>query len=145
MNSKTSNQTKARLIVLSIFVIGFAAGALSMNLYQRSTSDAEKEKRRTERGQPQLRVTRIMTEKLNLTEDQQEKIKVILGETFEQYDAIRAEMLEPKMKEIRPRFEAARQQGRERIRALLTQEQLPKFEEMVEEQDRERAEGRRRR
>lgn len=138
MESRTSNQTKARLLVLAIFVIGFAAGALSMNLYQRTGSDPEK-RHKEGRGNPQVRVVKMMTERLSLTEEQAEKIKAILGETYEQYDAIRKE-IDPKIAEYKPRFEAARQQGRERMREVLTPEQLPKFEEMIRERDRQREE-----
>ncbi|HWP43967.1 MAG TPA: hypothetical protein VNO14_12065 [Blastocatellia bacterium] len=143
MDSKTSNRTKARLVVLSIFVIGFVAGALSMNLYNRASDDQNKDRRRGPRN-GQFRVVKIMTDKLGLTEDQQEKIKTILSETYEQYDAIREEM-RPEMEKYAPRFDAARQRGRERIREVLTPEQLPKFEEMVQEQDRQRAQERKKR
>ena len=34
MDSNTNSQTKARVIVVSVFVIGFVAGALALNLYQ---------------------------------------------------------------------------------------------------------------
>jgi Spy/CpxP family protein refolding chaperone len=141
MDSRTSNQTKARLLVLAVFVIGFAAGALSMNLYRSSGGPEKNGHVRTRGGNPPDHIVKKMTDRLNLTQEQQEKIKAILGETFEQYKAIREE-IDPK---IRPRFEAARQQGRERVRAVLTPEQLPKFEEMVQEQDRQRDDERKRR
>ena len=40
MDSNTNSQTKARVIVVSVFVIGFVAGALALNLYQRLTSSS---------------------------------------------------------------------------------------------------------
>jgi Spy/CpxP family protein refolding chaperone len=141
MDSRTSNQTKARLLVLAVFVIGFAAGALSMNLYQSTGGPEKNGPTRTRGGNPPDHIVKKMNERLNLTQEQQESIKTILSETFEQYNAIREE-INPK---IRPRFEAARQQGRDRMRAVLTPEQLPIFEEMVKEQDRQREEERKRR
>jgi len=141
MDSRTSNQTKARLLVLAVFVIGFAAGALSMNLYQSAGGPEKNGPTKVRWGNPPDHIVEKMKVKLNLTPEQQESIRTILSETFEQYNAIREE-INPK---IRPRFDAARQQGRERIRAVLTPEQLPIFEEMVKEQDRQREEERKRR
>jgi Spy/CpxP family protein refolding chaperone len=141
MDSRTSNQTKARLLVLAVFVIGFAAGALSMNLYQSAGGPEKNGHTKVRGGNPPDHIVKKMTERLNLTPEQQESIRTILSETFEQYNAIREE-INPK---IRPRFDAARQQGRDRMRAVLTPEQLPIFEEMVKEQDRQREEERKRR
>jgi hypothetical protein len=42
------------------------------------------------------------------------------------------------MKEFEPQFDAVRQQSRNEIRAVLNDKQLPEFEKMIEEQDRER-------
>ena len=58
----------------------------------------------------------------------------MLYETFSQYGEIRKEM-QPHMKTFESRFDAVRQRSRERIRALLTEQQLPKFNAWLEEQD----------
>lgn len=132
MQSSSPSQRKARLLVLAVFVIGFVAGVLSMNLYQRSSgpepyqSDVD--------TKPQDRIVRQMNQKLALTSEQQKAIGRILDETFDQYKEIRKEM-EPRIKDFKPRFDEERQKSRDRIRALLTPEQLPGFEEMVKEND----------
>src|ERR1043166_8588312 len=119
MESKTTSQTKARLIVVTVFVIGFAAGALSLNLYQSLTgSDRKKE---PTRGGTEFLLNR-MNQRVGLTGDQQDQIKKILDETSEKYRAIRQEM-DPAVKPFVPRFNAVRQESRDRIRALLTPEQ----------------------
>ena len=74
-----------------------------------------------------------MKEDVGLSSDQQEPLE-ILDETGKKYLEIRKD-IEPAMKPFEPRFEAVRQESRERIRSLLTDEQLPKFEEMVRKQD----------
>lgn len=135
MDRRSASQTKARLLVLAVFLIGVAAGALSMNLYQRTANPpAEAD---ADSIRPQDHILRKLKERLELSEDQQHRITAILDDTFNKYRELRQEM-EPQIKDYKPRFEAARQQGRERMRAVLTADQLPMFEEMVREQDRKR-------
>jgi len=138
MESKTSSQRKARFIVVTVFVIGFAAGALSLNLYQQMTSS---DKKGPQHG-PEFLIRRL-DEKVGLTTDQQGQIRQILDETNEKYREIRTE-LEPRIKDFEPRFNAVREQSRDRIRALLTPEQLPKYEKMIEERDKMREQERER-
>jgi ElaB/YqjD/DUF883 family membrane-anchored ribosome-binding protein len=132
MESKNS-QSKARLIVLSVFLVGFAAGALSLNLYQSLNPSS---KNRGPRGGTEFLIKR-MDEKVGLNSEQEEQIKKVLDETSEKYKELRRQM-EPQLKDFEPRFNAVRQESRERIRALLTQDQLPKYEQMVEEHDKMR-------
>lgn len=139
MESSTNSQSKARLIVVSVFVIGFAAGALSLNLYQRLTSSSDKG---GPRGGAEFLIKR-MNEEVGLATDQQEQIKKILDETGDKYREIRKEV-DPVLKPFEPRFNAVRQESRDRIRALLTPEQLPKYEEMVTKHDKMREQERER-
>jgi hypothetical protein len=80
-----------------------------------------------------------MDNKLDLSEEQKQEIKTILEETNQKYIEIRRD-LQPRVKEYEPRFDAVRQQSRERIRAVLKPNQLPKYEEMVQESNRRREE-----
>lgn len=134
METRNPNQTKARLIVIVVFVMGLAIGALSMNLYQRATTAGSDTSRGRNDRPPQERILQEMTERLKLSDNQQTQIKSILDNTFGQYRSIRQEM-EPKLKEFDPRFESARMKGREEIRKVLSHEQLPEFEAMVQELD----------
>lgn len=120
---------------MSVFVIGFVAGALSLNLYQQWMGPNSPERG----GDPSNRILKKMDDRLSLTSEQESQIRGILEDTFRKYKEIRGEM-EPRVKEFEPRFNEARQQGRDKMRAVLTAEQLPKFEEMVQEQDRAREE-----
>ena len=139
MESSTNSQSKARLIVVSVFVIGFAAGALSLNLYQRLNPSSKKD---GPRGGAEFLIKRMIQE-VGLASDQQEQIKKILDETGEKYREIRKEM-DPAIKNFEPRFNAVRQESRDRIRSLLTPEQLPKYEEMVTKHDKMREQERER-
>ena len=136
MESKSNSQSKARLIVLTVFIIGFAAGALSLNLYQRLTSSASPKPE----GRAGVLIQK-MNDRMDLTSDQQTQIKEILDRTAEKYFEIRVDM-EPRIKDFEPRFNAVRQKQRDEIRALLNEKQLPKFNEMVEEQDKIREQER---
>lgn len=137
MESRPNSQTKARFIVLSVFVIGFAAGALSLNLYQSLTGSSKKDPRR---GGAEFLIKR-MDEEVGLSTDQQDQIKKILDETTDKYREIRKEM-EPRIKDFEPKFNAVRQESRDRIRALLSPEQLPRYEEMVQKHDKMREQER---
>jgi Spy/CpxP family protein refolding chaperone len=139
MESNSNSQSKARLIVLSVFVIGFAAGALALNLYQSLNGSNKKDPRR---GGTEFLIGK-MNEEVGLTGDQQEKIRKILDETSEKYKQIRVE-IDPLVKPFEPRFNTVRQESRDRIRALLTPDQLPKYEEMVTKHDKMREQERER-
>jgi hypothetical protein len=142
MENKTNSHTKARLIVITVFVIGFAAGALSLNLYERLTSASNKEPDPRDRAGFYIKKMNDKM-KMNLTSDQQNRIRDIIDNTGKRYSEIRQKM-QPCVKDFVPQFDAVRQQGRDDIRAVLTESQLPKFEEMVGEQDRIRQEERER-
>lgn len=132
MASKTSSQAKARLLIAAVFIIGFAAGALSLNLYQKFTSAAPVDPR----DRSAVFIQR-MDEKVSLSEPQKKQVRQILDSTRDKYGDIRWKM-EPCTKDFNKEFDAVRQQSRNEIRAVLTEKQLPEFEKMVEEQDRER-------
>jgi hypothetical protein len=71
-----------------------------------------------------------LTKELSLTAEQQQKLSAELEETKRRYEAI----YDP----IRPQMEHVRQEGRARIRGLLTAEQLAKFEEYLRRLDERR-------
>ena len=130
MENKSATQTKARVIVVAVFVLGLVAGGLSMTLYQRITNASDTHAGRPRGAKPQDYVLEKMNNALNLTPDQQSSIREILKGTFEQYGDIK--------KDIEPRLDVVRQQGRERIREVLRPDQLPKYEELVRKHDSER-------
>jgi hypothetical protein len=67
----------------------------------------------------------------SLSAEQHRQIQVILDETVAEYHRA----YEPVRPLIEPKFEAARQAGRQKIRGVLTPEQLPKFEAYVRHLD----------
>jgi hypothetical protein len=133
MESKSNSRTKARLIVLAVFVIGFAAGALSLNLYQRLTTNSSPER---ETG-GNLYIVNKIDEKVGLSTEQEAQIKAILDERNKKFGEIKKE-IEPLVKPFEPRFDALRQEARDRIRSVMTEAQRAGYEELLQEQDRRR-------
>ena len=121
-----SNKTpwQVRLAALFIFLIGFAAGALTLNLLRPAHSwpAAADRSRRFEHA----------LDRLNLTADQRAQIEKILNDSRAQFMAMR--------KEIGPRFRDIRMTTRTRIREVLTPEQQQQLQELMKERDTRRRE-----
>lgn len=115
---------KVWLVLVVVFVLGSITGAALTGLYR---SRAGGPGRGDRNGHS--RFEKMRTE-LNLTEEQTKAVSTILDETRNEYRALRSE--------LRPRFEEPRQKARNKIRALLTQEQQQKFDELVAQQDAQR-------
>jgi uncharacterized membrane protein len=111
---------KAALLVMGVFLLGMAVGAVGFFVAEKTVLSST---RPSAGKQWPSRTVEELTERCNLTPVQQEQLRTILEETRKRYDAI----YEP----IRPAIEQARQDGRTRIRNILTPEQLPKFEEYL--------------
>ncbi|MFH3579684.1 hypothetical protein WAH98_22235, partial [Acinetobacter baumannii] len=67
---------------------------------------------------------------LNLTEEQAAQIRQILDQTRDEFRRLRAE--------VRPRYDAIRQNADARIRAVLTPEQRARFDAIVAQKEAER-------
>jgi Spy/CpxP family protein refolding chaperone len=122
MNSNARGKWQVRFLVLAIFIVGFASGALSIHLYRgRLPSFGQ--------GNARSRFQQTI-DKLNLTPDQRSQVDAI-------FDDARAQLAEIR-KESEPRFRELRQKTDERLQTVLTPEQWQQFKEMT-------SEGRRRR
>ena len=114
MNNVAKNRWQVRIATMIIFVLGFTAGILAMNVY-----------RRWDRGNNRMDE---LAERLQLTAEQKTKVQEILSDTREQLRAARQEM-EPRMAEIR-------RQADGRLQTVLTPEQWEKFQRMRDERQR---------
>jgi Spy/CpxP family protein refolding chaperone len=125
MNTLQKGKWQVRVAALLIFVIGFAAGALALNVYKRwgRTDRALSREGRFER----------MIDGLNLNADQRTQVHQILSDSRGQLQALR--------KESEPRFEEIRRQADERLQKVLTPEQWQQFQK---ERSEMRGRGRRR-
>ena len=126
MNSNTKTKWQVRLAALTIFVIGFIAGALAMNIYrgQRAPSAYGDRRGRFEET----------LDKLNLTQDQKTQVKAIFDDARAQLGQLR--------KESEPKFREVRKQTEERLKAVLEPEQWEQFQQIMSEARKGRPRGR---
>lgn len=114
-NSKRAWQIRAA--VLAIFVLGFAAGALTSRTYYARQAGPSVEGRRDRFAQ--------MLDRLNLTTEQRGQVEQIFKDS-------RARVIDVR-KESEPRFAEVRQQTDERLRAVLTPQQWEQWQQMAGE------------
>ena len=112
MNTIQKSKWQVRVAALVIFVIGFAAGALALNVYKRWE--------RTSAGTSRQDRFEKMLDRLNLSADQKTQVHQILSDTRGQLQTLR--------KESEPRFEEIRRQADERLQKVLTPEQWQQFQ-----------------
>lgn len=103
-----------RVAALVIFVLGFAAGMLALNVYRGWAR----------RPSPEDRFERMAT-RLQLNEDQKTKVQQIFSDTRQQLQNLR--------KESEPRVHDIRQQADQRLQQVLNADQWQKFQQMRNE------------
>jgi Spy/CpxP family protein refolding chaperone len=114
MNNVTKNRWQVRVAAMIIFVLGFTAGILALNVYRGWARG----------GGPGDRMEEL-SERLKLTADQKTKVQEIFSDTREQLRAVRQET-EPRMAEIR-------RQADGRLQTVLTPEQWQQFQKLRDE------------
>ena len=114
MDNDTKNRWQVRGAALIIFVLGFAAGILALNVY-RGVAGGPGSRDRFEQ----------MAERLNLNADQKTKVQQILTDTREQVRAL--------SRESEPKFDEIRRQADSRLQEVLTPEQWQQFQTMRHE------------
>lgn len=124
MDASQGNR-KAMFLVLLVFALGIALGAVGTYVVTTRVLAA-----RSPAVHTPATTMAMFTKDLNLTSDQQKQIEAILSDTRARYAEIH--------KRDDPEYEKTRQEGRDRIRQVLTPEQGPKFEELLLEMDAER-------
>lgn len=119
MDSRARSKWQVRLAVLTLFVVGFIAGGLAMNLYR----SGQWSPRSGGRG-----AFEHMLDRLNLTEDQRTQVSRIFEDARNQLIELR--------KESEPKFRDVRKNTDERLQAVLTPEQWGQFQQMTERRNR---------
>jgi esterase/lipase len=127
--SESSAKQKAALWVVVVFVFGAALGGVFGYLYGHRNSVSAAGPLLSE---PQRRAQRVeqLTKELGLTEDQSQQLDKALSQLHGEYKAIHDQS--------DAQMDQARQKGRDQIRAFLTADQKPKFEEFLKHMDEER-------
>ena len=138
MTPRTRTRLKIWLVVLGVFILGCVTGASLDSAYRLQASGDERQEMPGGGGGRRHKEDMLenMKRDLDLSEQQATEIRSILDQTRNEFRALRAE--------ARPRYDRIRQNARARIRALLTPEQLQRFEAKVAERDAAREEQERR-
>jgi Spy/CpxP family protein refolding chaperone len=116
MEKTSKSKWQVRLAAILIFVLGFAAGALALNVYHRWARTSAQGNRP---GFDQ------MLDRLQLNSDQKTQVHQIFSETRQQLQGLR--------KESEPRVTEIRRQTDERLQKVLTTDQWKQFQQMRDE------------
>ena len=116
MDTVNKSKWQVRGAAVLIFVLGFAAGALTLNAYKRFS-------RGPGEGSRQGRMEQLL-DSLQLNADQKTQVHQILGDTREQLQTLR--------KESEPRVTEIRRQADERLQKVMTPEQWTQFQQARE-------------
>ena len=117
---------EAAVLVLVVFLLGALLGGLGNHLWGERVWG-----RQNPPGPPsKTQIISDLTQQLELTPDQQKQLTGIVDDTRAQWRTLYST--------IEPQHEQIRQQSRDRIRAILTPEQKPKFEDFVHRLDEQR-------
>ena len=111
MNNIARNRWQVRVAAAVIFVLGFTAGILALNVY-RSIAH---------RGAPGDRLEQL-SQHLDLNADQKAKVQQIFSDTREQLRALR--------RESEPRVNDIRRQADDKLQQVLTPDQWQKFQKI---------------
>jgi Spy/CpxP family protein refolding chaperone len=126
--SKTAATRKAALWVGVVFLLGAALGGVLGYLFAHRPVNAAN----PPLSEPERRARRVeeLTRELTLTPQQAQQVDAILLQRHTETKAIHDQ--------TEAQLDAVRQKGRAEVRAILTSEQLPKFEEFLKRMDEER-------
>jgi len=118
------NNRKALALIILVFVLGVALGAVGHSVADRRVLGARTQQPAflQPRPNPPRAVSRLTSE-LDLTPEQQKQIGDILADMQHRYDVVHDQM--------NPQFAEIREQGHDQIRQVLTPEQRPKFEDFL--------------
>jgi Spy/CpxP family protein refolding chaperone len=126
--SEVAATRKAALWVGVVFLLGAALGGVLGYLFAHRPVNAAN----PPLSEPERRARRVeeLTKELTLTPQQAQQVDAILLQRHAETKAIHDQ--------TDAQLDAVRQKGRAEVRAILTSEQLPKFEEFLKRMDEER-------
>lgn len=125
MTQVVKTRLKIGLVVVGVFLLGCVAGASVDSIYRLRARGADNQRGPGKRDSEAA--LEHMKRDLKLNEQQTTEIKAILDQTGNEYRALRTE--------VRPRYDAIRQNANTRIRTLLTPEQQQLFDAKAAERD----------
>jgi len=118
------SRTSATLLLMLTFLLGAVAG--SVGYYLLATHMMIPGPRSASRSSPHD-IAEELAAGLSLNAEQKEKLKGIIHQSRERYRALSVQ--------FRPQYESLRNDTRQQIRQILTEEQKARFEKIVQEID----------
>jgi hypothetical protein len=127
--TEISTTRKAALWVGLVFLLGAALGGLGGYVFAHQKYTVTNAGPTTDAAKRAQKVQEL-TSVANLAPEQSQQVDAIIADIQSQMKSIR--------KTVDPQLNEVREKGRERIRAILSAEQKPKFEEYIRKLDEER-------
>jgi len=124
MESINSEKWRVRLSIVAIFLLGFIAGGLAVNLYR--PGKANSVDNRPPSGFHHGGFEGII-KSLNLDDHQKQQVEQILGDTRQRLQEVHRASA-PQLAEIR-------KQTRERLKTVLTEDQWNQFQQAIKERE----------
>ena len=122
-------QRKAGVLVAAVFLLGAVFGGVGVHYWEVRANGGH-----TVSGYPKhAEIMKQLTAQVGLSDEQEKQVAAVV-------DDIRAKMHELSQQQ-KPQADAIRAEGRQRIRALLTAEQQPKYEKFLQQLDADRAQA----
>jgi hypothetical protein len=123
----SSVQRKAGVLVAAVFFLGAIFGGVGTHYWEVRANGGH-----SVSGYPKhAEIMKQLTLQVGLSDEQEKQVGAVV-------DDIRTKMHELSQQQ-KPQSDAIRAEGRQRIRALLTAEQQPKYEKFLQELDADRA------
>lgn len=127
LNLKEGKMSQSRWSILAILVLSAAGVTFAQTSPQASTAD--KHAGMHQKGESAEQHLQMLSEKLNLTDDQKAKLKPILQDQMQQMKAVREDSsLSEDQK--RAKMKSIHESLHDQINAVLTPEQQAKFKQM---------------
>jgi len=123
-NNKARREATA--LVFLVFLLGVVFGGVSDHLWRVRAASEQPPNTKPTRNE----VMNDLTQRLQLTSDQQKRIAVAIDDTRAKWQALYAPLDTPR--------ERIRQEGRAEMRAVLTPEQQVKFDDFLKRLDEQR-------
>lgn len=130
-----SSTTRAKLLVFAVFVIGGLTGALLDSVYE-TRWNTNRDPRRS-----QQQVNQEVHDLLGLTSEQRQQWNSIVAASRPDFDKLWAEnrkLLDQVLEPNRKKAAELQEQTRTKIRAILTEEQIKKYNQYNEDNERRR-------
>jgi|SRR5215469_1864225 len=127
MESINSEKWRVRVAIVAIFLLGFVAGGLAVNLYRHGKADGP------QAGGPPFQHRgpgggfEGMLKNLNLTDQQKQQVDQILGDTRQRLQEIH--------RASQPQMDDIKKQTRERLKAVLSEDQWNQFQQQIKERE----------